>query len=146
LGYSGYVRPEKMMPQALEAATRALTLDPTSTEGHCALGNVALLWERDFAKAEREFLTALSLNPQYIQARCWYGLFFLQWSAGRMEEGLAEAERASEADPLSSYATMVRSMAIGTVGRAQEGETQARIAVEQDPESFVAIWHWGNSC
>ena len=77
--FSGYVRPRSVMPAALDAATRAVAADPTSAEAHSALGYVALLWERDFAKSEREFLEALRLNPQYIQGRCWYGGVFLNW-------------------------------------------------------------------
>ena len=46
-------------------------------------------------RAEREFLQALTLNPNYIQARCWYGLFFLQWTVGRLDEGLAQSGRRS---------------------------------------------------
>ena len=61
------------MPAALAAATRALEIDPGSAEAHNALACASLLWERDFKKAEREFLHALALNPKYIQARCWYG-------------------------------------------------------------------------
>ena len=72
------------MPEALAAATRALEIDPGSAEAHNALACASLLWERDFNKAEREFLHALALNPKYIQARCWYGLFFLQWTVGRL--------------------------------------------------------------
>jgi eukaryotic-like serine/threonine-protein kinase len=143
LCYSGYRRPDQTMPAALEAANRARVADPESAEAHNASAVAALLWERDFAKAEREFLEALRLNPRYLQARCWYGLFFLQWGAGRLEEGLAETLRAFEADPLSGYATMVVSFALATVHRFEEAVLRARTAVEQDPESFVARWELG---
>jgi hypothetical protein len=67
---------------------------------HCAAGcSVTLQWIRE----------ALTLNPRYTQARCWYGLFFLQWGVGRDQDGLAEAWLAFENDPLSAYATTVLS-------------------------------------
>jgi tetratricopeptide (TPR) repeat protein len=91
LAYYGYFRPSDTMPLAIEAATRATVIDPESSEAHNALAVSALLWERDFGKAEREFREALTLNPRYTQARCWYGLFFLQWGVGRDQDGLAEA-------------------------------------------------------
>ena len=137
LCYSGYDRPDHRMPEALAAATRALELDPGSAEAHTALACASLMWERDFAKAEREFLHALALNPKYVQARCWYGLFFLQWTVSRLDEGLAQARQAFESDPLSAYATMVLSFALGTVGRAEPALGYAKTAVEQDPQSFV---------
>jgi TolB-like protein/Tfp pilus assembly protein PilF len=143
LGYTGFERPERAMPQALAAATRAMELDPGSAEAHSALAGASLLWERDFAKAEREFLHALTINPKYIQARCWYALFFLQWTVGRHEEGLAQARQALEADPLSAYAATVMSFALGTVGRVDEALSYARTAVEQDSQSFLGRWELG---
>ena len=147
LCYSGYDRPDQAMPEALAAATRALELDPGSAEAHNALACASLMWERDFNKAEREFLHALALNPKYIQARCWYQ-FFLQWTVGRLEEGLAQARQALEADPLSAYAAIVLSFAWGTIGRADRALAYGKTAVEHDPQSFVGRWglsfahHW----
>ena len=148
LCYSGYERPEGTMPEALAAAMRALEIDPGSAEAHNALACASLMWERDFDKAEREFLHALALNPKYIQARCWYALFFLQWTVGRLEEGLAQAHQALEDDPLSAYAEMVLSFTYGTIGRADRALAYAKTAVEHDPQSFVGRWelaiahHW----
>jgi tetratricopeptide (TPR) repeat protein len=140
LCYSGHDRADRLMPEALGAATRALAIDPGSAEAHNALACASLLWERNFDRAEREFLHALAVNPSYIQARCWYGLFFLQWSAARHEEGLAQIWQAFEADPLSAYVTTVVSFALGTVGRAEESLGYAKTAVEQDPQSFLGRW------
>jgi serine/threonine protein kinase/tetratricopeptide (TPR) repeat protein len=148
LAYYGYRRPTDSMPTALDAATRATVIDSESTEAHNALAVAALLWERDFGKAEREFREALTLNPRYTQARCWYGLFFLQWGIGRDQDGLAEARLAFENDPLSAYATTVLSLALATVNRRDEAVLQAKNAVQLDPESFLAKWelacayHW----
>jgi serine/threonine-protein kinase len=143
LSYTGLRRPDQTMPAALGAATRATRLDPDSAEAHNALAIVALLWERDFEKAGREFREALRLNPQYLQARCWYGLFYLQWGIGQFEEGLIEAQRAADADPLSSYATLVLSFCLATVGRRHEAVEQSLAAVKYDPESFLARWQLG---
>jgi serine/threonine protein kinase/Flp pilus assembly protein TadD len=148
LAYYGYGRPTETMPSTVEAAVRATVIDPESAEAHNALAVGALLWERDFGKAEREFREALTLNPRYTQARCWYGLFFLQWGVGRDQDGLAEARLAFENDPLSAYATTVLSLALATVRRHDEAVLQARNAVQLDPESFLAKWelacayHW----
>ena len=148
LAYYGYHRPADTMPAAVEAATRATAIDPGCAEAHNALAVAALLWERDFGKAEQGFRTALTLNPRYTQARCWYGLFFLQWSVGRNQDGLLETWLAFEHDPLSAYATTVLSLALATVQRFDEALLQAHHAVQHDPESFLAKWelafayHW----
>ena len=146
LGYSGHCRPEETMPAALDAATRAVAADATSAEAHSALAGAALLWERDFEKAEREFREALALNPQYVQARVWFGHFFLQLSVRRREDGLLQLWRALEADPLSSYASAALSMGLEQVGQREEAVRRARIAVDQDPESFISRLQLGNAC
>jgi TolB-like protein/Tfp pilus assembly protein PilF len=110
------------------------------------LAIAALLWERDFRKAEREFVQSLTLNPRISMARCWYGLFFLQWGAGRYDEGLTQTLKAFEDDPLSAYVTMVLSLALASVGRFEEALRHARQAVEHDPQSFVAHWELGYAC
>lgn len=143
LSYYGYRRPDETMSAAVDAATRATMANPESAEAHNALAIASLLWERDFGKAEREFREALALNPRYIQSRCWYGLFFLQWGVGRYEEGLAEAWLAFEADPLSAYVTTVLSLALASMQRFDEAVNHARNAVLNDPQSFLAQWELG---
>jgi serine/threonine protein kinase len=86
-GYSGFGRPDDVMPRALDAARRALGLDPNLAEAHNAFACSTLLYERNYELAEREFRRAIELNPNYQQARAWYGLFSLQWIGGREEEG-----------------------------------------------------------
>ena len=88
LCYSGYRRPDQTMPAAMEAANRATHADPESAEAHNALAIVALLWERDFPKAEREFLEALGLNPQYLQADAGLGCSFCSGESGGSKKGL----------------------------------------------------------
>ena len=138
---SGERRPEEAMPAALDAATRALEIDPESAEAHNALACASLLWERDFKKAEREFLQALALNPNYIQARCWYGLFFLQWTVGavrrRSRAGLAGIRGPIRSPPTSRWSCPLRWPPSGAF---EEALIYAKTAVEQDPQSFVGRW------
>ena len=49
--------------------------------------------------AEREFRTALSLNPGHVQSRQWYRM--LLGGRGRFVEGMRELKHARELDPLS---------------------------------------------
>jgi tetratricopeptide (TPR) repeat protein len=93
-------------------------------------------WDR--AEAEREFLRAIELNPKYIQPRDWYGLFYLQFSEGRLEEGMAQAKLALEYDPLSSYANAIYGLTCSNAGNYQAALDVCRRAVELDPESYLA--------
>jgi len=120
LGYYGLTRPEASMPKGMEAARRAVALGPSLAEAHSSLAMAALMGAWDLAEAEREFLLAIKLNPTYIQARGWYGLFYLQFAQGRLSEGAEQAKLALASDPLSSYAYAIYGMTCMLAGRRAE--------------------------
>ncbi len=138
LGYYGFARPEGNTPKALEAAQRAVALAPSLAEARNAMAMASLMcaWNRE--KAGQEFLRAIELNPSYTQARDWYALFYLQFSEGRMGDGIAQAKLALKADPLSSYAHAVYGLTCGNAGKRVEAVEACQRAVELDSESFLA--------
>jgi tetratricopeptide (TPR) repeat protein len=87
----------------------------------------------------------LELRPSYVLGRSWYAVFYLQWARGEFEQGITEARRALDGDPLSSYLSMLLACALCTSGRLDEAIETGRRAVEQDPESFIARWILGVS-
>jgi adenylate cyclase len=91
---------ERLGPGAEAAARRALELDDTLAEAHAALGGVLTYFPMDWDGAERCFLRALELSPGSAWPHTWYGdlLVFTR----RYEEGLREAQRAREIDPLNT--------------------------------------------
>jgi tetratricopeptide (TPR) repeat protein len=128
----------------MAAATRSIELDPTSAAGHTALACATLLYENDRERAKQEFERALELNPSFV-GRCWYALFYFQWARGDYEQGISEARRALDNDPLSAYLMMILGACLYTAGRVDEAIDMCRRAVRQDPESFVAHWALGIS-
>jgi TolB-like protein/DNA-binding winged helix-turn-helix (wHTH) protein/Tfp pilus assembly protein PilF len=88
------------LPEAKAAATKALTLDPSLAEAHAALGMEKSHYEFDLPGAQKEFLTALELNPNSAYAHLFYSNCYLA-PMGRMSEAIAENHRALELDPLS---------------------------------------------
>jgi eukaryotic-like serine/threonine-protein kinase len=94
-------------PQARVSAARALTLDPTLSEPHSALGIVhGLYWEWD--KAEEETKTALKLSPHDIEARIQY--IRVLNAQDRLKEARAQVEKALEDDPASSTVLAFKSL------------------------------------
>lgn len=94
----GAAQPEDVHPKALEAATKALTMDDGLAEAHAAMASVrANDWER--STAEREAKRAIELNPGFPLAHLYYSNMLRH--LGRREESIAEARRALELDPLS---------------------------------------------
>jgi tetratricopeptide (TPR) repeat protein len=80
------------------------------------------------------------LNPRYPQARDWYGLFSLQWIAGREEEGIDQVSQAVECDPLSGYAQAMLAVACADAGQLDRALHAIRAGVELDPDSFLTRW------
>jgi len=100
LGEHGSVPALSIMRKAKASASRALEIDPRLAEAHVSLGTVAARYEWDWHEAERHFRRALELNPSYATAHHWYGYDYLA-PQGRLDEAIAELERAHHLDPLS---------------------------------------------
>ncbi|HKO45550.1 MAG TPA: hypothetical protein VJU84_19905 [Pyrinomonadaceae bacterium] len=92
-------RPRELMPLALTYAAKAIELDPTLAEPHATAAFVSWLLERDKVAAEKEFLRAIELNPNYPTAHHWYSRYLR--GVGRMDDAFREIKRAEELDPLS---------------------------------------------
>ena len=83
--------PKEAGAKARQAAEKALELDPSLGEAHASLGNVLLVFEWEFAGAEREFQRAIDLNPAYPYSHQWYAE--LLYATGRYEESIQETAR-----------------------------------------------------
>ncbi|HXJ89443.1 MAG TPA: winged helix-turn-helix domain-containing protein [Candidatus Binatia bacterium] len=137
--FYGLIKPGVSLPRAKEAAQQAIELNPSLGEAHTSLALSHLFHDWDRASAERQFLRSLELQPQNLLARVWYGMYCLQWAAGRFEEGLAQAREAVNMDPLSAW---FRGM-LGVTYLPIDPEKSVETALETlriDPESFLGRW------
>jgi len=93
----GGAPPGEVRPKIIDAARKALELDPGLAQAHVLLG---LTLQRDWqwADSEAEFRRALELDPN--DARAYRGLAFWLLCHGRTEEALDWSRRSRELDPL----------------------------------------------
>ncbi len=91
--------PTDFLPKARAAAAKALEIDKNSSEAHTALALIVQNNDWDWATSEKEFRTAIELNPNDATAHHWYAEH-LMWG-GRFDEALEQSERAHQLDPLS---------------------------------------------
>jgi adenylate cyclase len=91
--------PHEGMPQAREAAEKAISLDPGSSEARTSLAIVLQEFDYDFVQAEAEYLKALDLNPNNTMACQLYGGLLAQ--LGRFDEAESRFRTAQRLDPLS---------------------------------------------
>ena len=94
-----YSSPNEVMPRAKEAALRALELDPNLAPAHVTLGNVRLLYDWDWAAAEKEYHRALDINPNSPEAQLGYATYLA--TLGRFDEALSRVQQAYLFDPLA---------------------------------------------
>ena len=108
LGSAPYstLTPSEAFPKAEEAARKALQLDDTLAEAHVPLGISALVYERNFPEARKEFERALELRPGYATGHQFFGYYLT--AMGQTEEAIGERKKAVELDPLSlSYTQLL---------------------------------------
>jgi TolB-like protein/DNA-binding winged helix-turn-helix (wHTH) protein/cytochrome c-type biogenesis protein CcmH/NrfG len=89
---------KQTLPDAKEAATTALKLDPSLPEAHLSLAQI-LQYDWNWPEAEKEYELALKLNPNYVDAHLEYGRFVQ--ALGRNEEALTHMHYADELDPFN---------------------------------------------
>lgn len=94
-----YRAPLEVMPKAKDAAIRAIELDETLAQAHASLGYVALTFDWDWARAEREFRRALELNPSAPQAHAGYAQYLL-FVGRHPDQSIQEMQQAYALDPL----------------------------------------------
>jgi serine/threonine-protein kinase len=99
MGGYGYFPSREAYTKAKSEAIKALELDPSLAEAHTSLATVKYRYDWNWQDAEESFRKAIELNPGYITAYHWYGVFLSL--TGRFQEGLASIEKAANLDPLS---------------------------------------------
>jgi tetratricopeptide (TPR) repeat protein len=118
MAFYGFVPPAEGFPRARAAACHALELEPEIADAHVTLALVHLFHERDWTASEREFKTAMTLNPQLALAHGFYSLYLS--AVGRYDEAIAHARQAQQFDPLSLLPNMSVCWALHFAGRHEE--------------------------
>jgi adenylate cyclase len=141
LAINGYLSGEEGYSKAKQAIARALELDESLAEAHASMGLIKSDADWDWVGAEREYRTAVELNPGYATAHQWLSIL-LGATLGRVQEGLAEAKTALELDPLSPAINLNIGSAYLVAGDFDLAEKQIRSALELEPsyaDGFVAL-------
>jgi TolB-like protein/Flp pilus assembly protein TadD len=131
--------PADTRPKVIDAARKALELDPQLAEAHVLLAD-ALKRDWHWAEAETEYRRALELSPSDAGAHA--GLAYWLVCQGRSEEGLALARRAQEIDPLAFNSINVSGI-LFLARRYDEAIREARRDLTTDPNDPLALWNLG---
>ncbi|MGH9949754.1 MAG: tetratricopeptide repeat protein, partial [Pyrinomonadaceae bacterium] len=130
-------RSAEFINKATPYAVRAEELDDQLAEAHSSLAFVNEgSWK--WAEAEREYLRALELNPNYSSALLRYARFEVRVPK-RDAEGLARIKRAVEIEPSSAVISDNLSQMYLSQGKVDLALDQATKTVELDP-NFSFGW------
>jgi TolB-like protein/DNA-binding winged helix-turn-helix (wHTH) protein/Flp pilus assembly protein TadD len=124
------------MNNARSIARKALELDPAMAEAHTSLAFVLMHYDWDFAAAEKEYLRAIDLNPNYATAHQWYAVNLAV--TDRMDAALAELRHAQELDPLSLIISADIGELLGCARRYEDAATQLQATLKMDPNFLLA--------
>jgi tetratricopeptide (TPR) repeat protein len=143
LGWMGARPWRELRDKAMSCSMKAIDLDAGLSEGHAAMALFSLLdWDWKTALAEDQ--TAIKLNPGYPTAHMSYGniLRFL----GRVDEGIAEAKRAVELDPLATVTNQVLAQCYISWHRYDLAAAQCQSSLELHPDDstlhYLLGWAW----
>jgi TolB-like protein/Tfp pilus assembly protein PilF len=94
-----HIRPRELMPQARQAATKALSLDDSLAEAQASTGIIDLRYDWDTVSAELCFQRAIALKPSYSIAHQWYGECLSAMTS--FDRSVTQLKIAQDLDPLS---------------------------------------------
>ena len=134
--FYGVLPPWETSPKAKKAAIAAILINDSLAEAHTSLACVKMMYERDWSNAEKEFKRAIELDPNYAQAHNWYSHFLM--AMGRIEESLAESEKALKLDPLDDSINQYLGWHYLHARQFDRAIGQLEKTLTENPEFFLA--------
>jgi TolB-like protein/Flp pilus assembly protein TadD len=125
------MKPIEALANARSHLQRALDLDQTLAEAHCTLGLIKSWYDLDWSGAEREFQTALQLDPSQITALIYQSLYLSV--VGRHQEAVQSVRHAREIEPLSATVNLYLGHAYALAGQYDLALRQMQQSIELDP-------------
>jgi len=126
-----------VMEKARHAAEQALKLAPMRCEAYCSLACYYTCLEWNWEAAEKNFITALEINPKYAQAHFWYGSLYLCWARGDFMGAITHGRIAMELEPMSAISLGMYGSILYSVGQYSEALRLCKKGLEIDGESFT---------
>jgi eukaryotic-like serine/threonine-protein kinase len=134
-----YLSPKEAFPQAKAAAQQALEIDPTLAEAHTFLAYSLVIYDWNWAEAERSFKRAIELDPNNSAAHFRYGQVYLA-PLGRVDEAVAEIERGKDLEPLDVNMGATLAWIYFVAGQNDKALEQAKKTYDLEPNHPIGRW------
>jgi len=136
LSFYEMVSPTEAMPQARDAAMRAIELEPDLAEAHTSLADVQLHFDWQWEAAAREYRRAIECNPSYALGYHWYANLLA--ATGQHDAAYAAVMRALDIDPVSLSFQVWAGVTSHLAKRYDDAVRHYQKALELDPDFIVA--------
>ena len=140
-GWYSVLAPKETFPVAKEAVANALAYNDKLGEPYASRAHIHFEFDHDWMAANKDYETAIKLNPKYSVAHHWYGGYLS--AMGRHEEALNQAHKALELDPLSLIINTWIGLRHYFAGRYEVALQEYQKALELDPGFAPLQWHMG---
>jgi serine/threonine protein kinase/Tfp pilus assembly protein PilF len=137
LAVYGVADARTVMPGAKGAAHKALQLDDGLAEAHNAMALVSVLHDWGWTRAMTEFDRALKINPNFVPAHYWKGLFCNLFVKRRAEDALRETQRAVDLDPMAALPAYALGLVYIGTGRYEDAVHLAERMLARDPSQAI---------
>ena len=124
---------KEVEPQARLAAGKALELDDRLPDAHVSQGNLQMVYDWDWKRAENSFRRAIELDSNNLDAHFSYSLLLM--ALGRFSEAITEIQTAERLDPLSHQVQIHFARILLHAGKADEAVPRLEQAIEREPRS-----------
>lgn len=140
---NGTLPPKEGFEKAKAAASRALELDPKSSDAHNSLAYTHLHYDWDWQASEKEFRRAIESNPGNTDALHWYSHFLT--AMGRHEDSLTTTNQGLQLSPLDPTLNFHLAWAHYLARKPDSCIVQSRKGIELDlhPFWFHFFLGWG---
>jgi adenylate cyclase len=133
----GYLPARENWKYAVEASDSAQKNGPELAETYNSLAIISMFYEWKWDQAEDQFKKAISINPSFIQAYAWYGLFFQNFVKGNLKAGIDLMKKALNIDPLSAYTRSCLCHTYALSGLYKEAIIEGEYVLKLDPTNNV---------
>lgn len=129
-----YLSSDEAIPKAKTYLQLALSLDTNNSDAYCLLGEIKIIFERDWNEAEELLIKSLALNPNNLRSYNWLGILSVLF--GRFKDAENYYHKALELNPISLGSLMGLCRLYYFSGDYENAFSYAQEALDLDPNFY----------
>jgi len=133
----GFLPYHEVSDKVDNARKKAIMLDSSLVEIRAGMATKYTWGDWNWQKAEKEFLKAIEINPNYAFSQAYYSHFLA--IMGDPEKGLPHSELAMELDPFNTLYMSIHGQALKNAGKYDEALELLQNLYEIEPDQGIAL-------